>query len=165
MRKIRDLEKNIEREIKEGDEVTGTETLTQELYCTEGRYKSIPVLANFNVYEENISLLNQQVVNLRIVHLPKIVEYEGFTYKIDEKTRTSLREISELSSKGEMYEYSSSYGNTNISGEDAINIRKLMLNTTQPIFRKFKVLSDMILDLKDMQDIESFKVLENWILS
>lgn len=165
MRKLRELETPIERDIKEGDKVIGKEMLTQEFYCTEGKYKPVPVIENFDVYAENISILNQLTRNLRISNLPKTVEYNGFEYKIDEQTKSSLREISELSTDGELYEFALGKNNTNISGDDAINIRKLMLEVTQPIFRKFKILSDMILELKDMEDIEKFKLLESWVLS
>lgn len=165
MLKLRQLEVTKERNIEIGDEVVGKNFLTQEVYCTEGKYPSVPVVADYDIFAENVSLLSQLVRRLRRRQLPVTIDYNGFTYKIDEKTKSSLREISELSSDDEVHAYSTVSGVTEISAQDSINIRSLMLDGTQAIFNKFKTVSDMISELKDMDDVEEFKLTEEWIKS
>lgn len=163
MLKLRDLEIPIEREIKEDDEVLGSEWLTQESYCTEGRYKSVPVSNDYDIHSENISLLSQLVSNLRATNTPRNVTYNDFTYSINEETKSSLRDISDLSDGTAGYEYEAENGVTIINGQDSTSIRKLMFDGVQTAFRKFKIVTDMITELESMEDIEAFVLLEEWV--
>lgn len=165
MLKLRDLDTQIEREITQDGELIGSEWLTKEAYCTEDNRKSVPVTGDYDIFSENINLLNQLTRNLRLRVSPRTVTYNGFNYSINEVTKTSLREISELGEDGLMYEYSTLNGVTEISVQDAVEIRKLMLNGTQLAFRKFKIVTDLIMSLETMDDVEGFNLSQEWVLS
>ncbi len=133
------------------------EELTQEVYFTDWRTATIPVMADFDIFEANIDVLTQDVRKLRKRNAPKFVEYNGAEYLVNEKTISSLREISELADdENVLIDYKSRDKLTKISGVDALAIRKLMNSGTQSAFRKFTAVSTMIDGIKDIEAVEAF---------
>lgn len=161
---MQELDTPVFKKVKiEGGEDIVIELTHEITYTTQGgRERKTPVLGTYDLLRHNLEYLNQILGNLRDSNLPQSTEYKGNEYKISDNARTELREKIDIFEEGETFEHSAVGKSVIITVEDAKNIRRQMAVESQVVLKKYNYISEKMLMIKTIEDVEGFDIYAEW---
>lgn len=165
MLQIRDIETPFERDIDYEDGTKSSEMISKELYYTVGRERAKPCSDDVDIVEANISMLTQCANNKKSEAMPRTILYKDHEYRVSDSVKLMLRDKIDIYEEGELFNCECNKGLVKITIDDAQNIRRQIEDEEQVIILKYKSVIDKINSLKTMEDVETFNLNQEWVLS